>query len=145
MQTVKELAGLIAVPESTLRLYRDEFDDLIPCTGQGRKRRYTEDGIAVLRRIVAWKREGWASGRIRDALAREQPPKASVVGRARHQTQAERLDEAILLLTAQAGELALLRTEVVSLRAEIRQLTDALRDTEREPIRYEDVVVARDR
>lgn len=119
--TIKALAEAVGVPQSTIRLYRDEFEEFIDVTGQGRKRRYSDDGMATLRRIVAWKREGWAAGRIRDELAKERQP----IARLRRQTVEERLDEITALLRAQAGEVAMLRAEVGALRAETRRMAAA--------------------
>lgn len=124
--TLNKMAAVLDVPGSTLRLYRDEFEEYVPCTGEGRKRRYNDEGVAALRRIVAWKREGWSAGRIRDELARERTPRE----RTRRRTTEERLDEAILLLTAQSGEIALLRAEVAALIAALREHGSALRAPE---------------
>lgn len=136
MQTIREVCALLELPESTLRLYRDEFDDFIPCAGEGRKRRYADEGVETLRRIVAWKREGWTSGRIRDELARERTPRE----RKRRRTNEERLDEAILLLTAQTGEIALLRAEIRALRERVEGFAAAARVDA--PPRYEDALAA---
>ncbi len=137
MQTLRQIAAALGLPESTLRLYRDEFEEYVPCTGQGRRRRYAEDGSDALRRITDWKKEGWAAGRIREELARERAPRE----RARRRTTEERLDEALALLTAQAGETAMLRAEVAALRAEMRQLITASRAGA--PPHFEDVMAAR--
>nr|CAA9290064.1 hypothetical protein AVDCRST_MAG63-4269 [uncultured Armatimonadetes bacterium] len=45
----------------------------------------------------------------------------------RRRTSEERLDEAIGLLTAQAGEIAMLRAEVSALRAAVGELSSVLR------------------
>jgi DNA-binding transcriptional MerR regulator len=123
MQSLKEVAERLGLPESTLRLYRDEFEDWIPTQGEGRRRRYGEKGIEALRRIVEGKRAGWAAGKIRDELARDQTP----VVRARRRNTDERLDEIAARLQAQSSEIALLRVEVGALRAELRRLTEVLR------------------
>jgi DNA-binding transcriptional MerR regulator len=121
--TLKYLAERFAVPESTLRLYRDEFDDLIPTVGSGRRRRYREEGIDTLRRIVEWRREGWSAAEIREALSRERVPRE----RTRRRNAEEQFDEILARLTAQAGEIAMLRVEVGALRSEVKRLTTARR------------------
>lgn len=123
MKTIREISALAGLPESTLRLYRDEFDDFVPCAGEGRRRRYTDEGAQTLQRIVAWKKEGWTTTRIRDALAREQAPRA----RARQRTHDERLDEVLVLLSAQASEIALLSAQVAALREDVRAMTASSR------------------
>lgn len=136
--TIAEVARIIGAPLSTVRLYRDEFEEYVPCRGQGRKRRYEAEGIDVLRRIVAWKRDGWAGSRIREELARERLPRERV----RRRTNEERLDEALLLLTAQAGEIAMLRSEVSALRGAMNELSSAVRAESAPPPRFEEALTA---
>jgi DNA-binding transcriptional MerR regulator len=50
--TVAELSKLIDIPESTVRYYRDKFPQYFPCSGEGRKRRYSSQ-IADVLRIIA--------------------------------------------------------------------------------------------
>jgi DNA-binding transcriptional MerR regulator len=123
MNTLKEVAERLRMPESTLRLYRDEFEEWIPTQGEGRRRRYDERGVEALRRIIEGKRAGWTAGKIRDELARDRTP----VARARRRNTDERLDEIAARLQAQASEMALLRVEVGALREELRRLTEVLR------------------
>jgi DNA-binding transcriptional MerR regulator len=59
--TLRELADRLSLPESTVRYYRDAFLDHIPSVGTGRRRRYPEPALAVLRTIA----RGYASGRTR--------------------------------------------------------------------------------
>jgi DNA-binding transcriptional MerR regulator len=113
LTSLRDIATSLTTPESTLRLYRDEFEEFVATSGQGRRRRYPEESVQILRRIVERKRGGWPSARIREELAREVTPQA----RSRRRTQEERLDEVIGLLTAQTEEIAMLRAEVAALRA----------------------------
>jgi Predicted transcriptional regulators len=115
--SLKQFSLSLGVPESTLRLYRDEFEEYLPVTGTGRRRRYPAEALGILRQIVVWKKEGWTGGQIREELRKSAQPAA----RARGRTAESRLDEAIALLRAQAGEIALLRAEVAALRADLRR------------------------
>ena len=124
MATLREIAAAAGIPESTARLYRDEFEEFLETTGQGKRRRYSDTAVETMRRIVAWKREGWSAASIRDELARERMP----APRARRRTTEERLDEITAVLRAQAGEVAMLRAEVGALRAEIKRLADRQTD-----------------
>ena len=56
--TLRELADQLALPESTVRYYRDAFLDHIPSVGTGRRRRYPPAALAVLRSIA----KGYSSG-----------------------------------------------------------------------------------
>lgn len=127
MKTLREVAEAAGVPESTLRLYRDEFEEFLPpAGGEGRRRRY-DDGIAErLTRIARWRREGKTASQVRDTLTREIAPTAPAQ-RARKRNTDERLDELAALLRAQASEVAMLRVEVGALRADVRRLTAVLR------------------
>jgi DNA-binding transcriptional MerR regulator len=139
MESLKELAIKLGVPESTLRLYRDEFDELVPVAGgEGRRRRYGPEGTETLRLIVGWKREGKPAAAIRAELERRAAPRE----RARRRDTDGRLDEVSALLTAQAGEIALLRAEVGALRAALRELTATLRREEDALYAMEDVQAA---
>jgi DNA-binding transcriptional MerR regulator len=123
MMSLKEMAEQFGVPESTLRLYRDEFEEWIPAQGEGRRRRYGDQGMTALRRVVEGKQAGWSAGKIRDELARDRTPLA----RARRRNTDERLDELAVRLQTQSSEIALLRVEVGALREELRRLTEVLR------------------
>lgn len=133
MKTLKEIATGLSVPETTLRLYRDEFEEYIPASGEGRRRRYSDMAGERLGQIVAWKREGWTAPMIRDALAETIKPEA----KARRRNTDERLDELSARLAAQQGELAALRAEVGGLRADLKRLIDLL---ERPPLAFEDAL-----
>lgn len=123
MQTLKQIAEDVSMPESTLRLYRDEFEEYLPATGEGRRRRYPDTTAALLRSVVEWKKRGWSATQIRDSLAKVQRPQE----KARRRGTDERLDEIAARLAAQQSEVAALRIEVGALREEIRRLTDTLR------------------
>jgi DNA-binding transcriptional MerR regulator len=55
---LRELADQLALPESTVRYYRDAFLDHIPSVGTGRRRRYPPAAFAVLRSIA----RGYSAG-----------------------------------------------------------------------------------
>ncbi|GAB4455104.1 MAG: hypothetical protein OHK0029_10640 [Armatimonadaceae bacterium] len=133
MKNLKEIAQDAGVPESTLRLYRDEFEELVPASGSGRRRRYEAEGEALLRQIVEWKRAGWTSVRIRDELKKTRQPRH----RARQRNLEERLDEL-------STQIAALHRETVELRAEIGALRSAVAELRREPgevfLTFEDAV-----
>jgi DNA-binding transcriptional MerR regulator len=110
--SLREIASRLRTPESTLRLYREEFEEFIPALGEGRRRRYDERAEEVLRQILAWKQAGWRGEAIRDALRKQHRPEAQ----ARKRTTEDRLDELVALVRIQTEQLALLRAEVGQLR-----------------------------
>ncbi len=122
MNTLKSIASELEVPESTVRIYRDEFEEFLSAQGEGRRRRYDDTNSARLRQIVQWKRSGWSTTLIRDELRKEAAPQARV----RRRTTEERLDEMSAFLRAQGSEVALLRAELGALRTEIRRLVTAI-------------------
>lgn len=50
--TLKEISRRLNVPESSIRYYRDRFQDYLPARGEGRKRRYRSDALEIFRTIV---------------------------------------------------------------------------------------------
>jgi DNA-binding transcriptional MerR regulator len=113
--TFKELAESATIPESTLRVYRDEFEDYLPATGEGRKRRYGTEAAKTLQRIVSLKQEGKSRESIRAELSKTheaQTPQTRVKVR----TQETQSDAILLQLTALQQEIVGLRVEVAALR-----------------------------
>ena len=56
------------MPATTLRGYRDEFDDYLPHEGEGRFRRYSEECIQVLSNIKQMKQNGLSKEEFETAL-----------------------------------------------------------------------------
>jgi DNA-binding transcriptional MerR regulator len=110
--TFKELAESAGIPESTLRVYRDEFEDYLPATGEGRKRRYDTEAAKTLQRIVTLKQEGRSRETIRAELSKVQTPQARV----KIKTQETQSDAILLQLSALQAEIVGLRVEVTALR-----------------------------
>ena len=123
MKTLKLIATEAEVPESTVRIYRDEFEEFLPANGEGRRRRYDDEASARLKQILQWKRSGWTATQIRDELRKENAPQARV----RRRTTEERLDEITAILRTQGSEILLLRAEIGALRSEIGNLVAAIR------------------
>jgi len=61
LYTLRHIADVLQLPESTVRYYRDAFLDHVPATGTGRRRRYPAAAVAVLRSVAA----GYAAGHSR--------------------------------------------------------------------------------
>lgn len=120
---LKELANAVGLPESTVRLYRDEFAEYLPVLGEGRRRRYPPEALLLMRQIIAWKREGQNVSQIRDELNRQRQPGET----SRRRTSEERWDEVTARLTAQASEVTALRIEVAALRGDLAKLTALLK------------------
>ena len=61
-----ELARKLEIPESTTRYYRDVFAPYVPSVGMGRRRRYPEEALSVLRFVA----DSFAAGYTREEIAR---------------------------------------------------------------------------
>ena len=110
--TVREIARQCELPESTLRVWRDEFEAFLPAVGEGKRRRYPEATQELLCLLAQWKKAGMPSEQIRHELAQRATPRARTQRRA-HESQ---LEELLALVRAQGSELAALRAEVGALR-----------------------------
>ena len=73
-----ELARALELPESTTRYYRDVFAPHVPVVGTGRKRRYPEEALPVLRFIVDAFANGWTREEIKTALSNGSAPQYPV-------------------------------------------------------------------
>ena len=51
LYTIKEMAKLVKIPESTARYYKDRHPEYFHYTGKGHKKRYTPDTLEALRFI----------------------------------------------------------------------------------------------
>ncbi len=65
LYTIREIARELALPESTVRYYRDAFVEHVPAVGTGRRRRYPADAVAILRSVA----HGFATGKSREEIA----------------------------------------------------------------------------
>lgn len=61
LYTVRDIARELALPESTVRYYRNAFAAFLPSVGTGRRRRYPAEAIPLLRLVA----EGYAQNRPR--------------------------------------------------------------------------------
>ena len=121
--TLKQLSEHLMTPESTVRVYRDEFTDFLPAVGEGRRRRYDSGTVETLKVIIERKKAGVASANIRQELARTHTPQE----KRRAATQEDRIAGIHQAIESQGGEIALLRAEVGGLRDEMQRLVLLLR------------------
>jgi DNA-binding transcriptional MerR regulator len=99
LYTLRQIARLLSLPESTVRYYRDAFTEHIATVGTGRRRRYPEDALATLRSIA----DGYAKGRTREEIDAELFG-GSASTRARPQSRMSALQSEELLATVLDGE-----------------------------------------
>jgi len=71
LYTIKELSSILNVPESTLRYYRDRFEEFIPVVGKGRKRRYKQESIEIFKQIIKGYEEDLTTKQIRNNLLKK--------------------------------------------------------------------------
>ncbi len=62
--TIRDIAGELALPESTVRYYRDAFALYLPTWGTGRRRRYPPEALELLRLIA----DGYAQNHTREQI-----------------------------------------------------------------------------
>jgi hypothetical protein len=128
--TLRAIAERLGLPESTVRYYRDAFPDLVPTVGMGRRRRYPEPAVEVLRRIA----DGYAAGRARGAVLAGlggeavpmEPRRAGRVVRRQHPDQVSNVDLLAAILDGereQRGALWQIAREIVRL-AEVIESQD---------------------
>ena len=77
LYTIKELSSILDVPESTLRYYRDRFEEFIPVVGKGRKRRYKKESIEIFKQIIKGYEEDLTTKQIRNNLLKKLSKKDS--------------------------------------------------------------------
>ena len=84
---INEVSALLDTPASTLRFWEKEFRELRPARGGKGTRHYTEDDIALLRRIVHFTKEcGFTLEGAREQL------RASRVGEQRERAAADLME-----------------------------------------------------
>jgi DNA-binding transcriptional MerR regulator len=69
MLTIAEIAKRLDQPESTIRSWRDKYDDFIPSAGDGRKRRYKDGALQVFQSIAVMAAEGLTARDIAERLS----------------------------------------------------------------------------
>ena len=67
--TIKEIAQVLNIPESTARYYRDKWPEYIPTSGQGRNKRYEPAAVDILRLIAEGLRNGRSATEIENDLS----------------------------------------------------------------------------
>jgi len=67
--TIKEIAQVLNIPESTARYYRDKWPEYIPTSGQGRNKRYEPAAVDILRLIAEGLRNGRSATEIENELS----------------------------------------------------------------------------
>lgn len=68
--TMAQIAKELNLAESTARFYRDRFEDFIPSVGEGRKKRYKQETLDVLRFIAEGFNRNLTAMDIEDGLSR---------------------------------------------------------------------------
>lgn len=71
MLTIAEISKRLQVPESTIRSWRDRYDDFIPSSGKGRKKRFPDEALAVFRMIAEQSADGATATAIAERLSVE--------------------------------------------------------------------------
>lgn len=76
MFTPKQTAGMLQIATSTLRKYAARYSDHLSDKADRMQRRYNDQDIATLKRIVEYRRNGYSLSDIPDMLGTVLPPPA---------------------------------------------------------------------
>lgn len=71
--TIAEIAKRLELPESTVRYYRNRFDEYIPSVGEGRSRRYKKEALEVFAVIADGLRNNETATSVKNTLDRTFP------------------------------------------------------------------------
>ncbi len=106
MLTIRELSEKTGIPESTIRYYRSKYPEFIPAkVGSGKKRRYGEDVVDVLRSIAEMNNRNINAEGIKEALALHYQPVYDTEEESQHNSAAAQQDGLKDVLSGILGEL----------------------------------------
>lgn len=71
--TLTQIARHFSLPESTARYYCKRFAPFMPSTGEGRRRRYRQEALAVVAAIIEHMRTERTASGVEEALTRQFP------------------------------------------------------------------------
>lgn len=139
--TISEIAKRLKQPESTVRYWRNKFDDFIPSVGSGRKKRYRPEAIRVFTLIADLSAEELPSEDIAERLSADFPrsidnsnDNSSNTATMTLYTPTSALQRLIegqdLLIRAQAEQTAR-QTEMDDMKREIQELRQRIEDMNR--------------
>lgn len=75
--TIAEIARALEVPDSTVRYYRDRFENHLPSVGSGRSRRYLPEAVDMLRDIMGAVKGGATVEEVRQSIPSAKPEVAA--------------------------------------------------------------------
>lgn len=130
--TLAEIAKRLGLPESTIRYYRNNFEEFIPSVGEGRTKRYTQESLEVLRFIADTVRSGVPLSEVRELLASRYAMTVQEIATTETDTQqpATILNE--MIKAALDEHTAGLRDEIADLRRQIEEDNRRLREAQEE-------------
>lgn len=71
--TLTQIARHFSLPESTARYYCKRFAPFMPCTGEGRRRRYRQEALGVIAAVIEHMRTERTASGVEEALTRQFP------------------------------------------------------------------------
>ena len=142
--TNADIGRELNLPESTVRYYRDHFEEFLPMVGEGRQRRYRPEALEVFRVIADTLRNNGTADEAQDVLtrmfprnmdsAREPQQQVAVPQQQSSAVAAEAFQALRLAMETQARQLQGLSNEVHQLREGLarRETADDARAKERD-------------
>lgn len=133
--TIKEISRELGIPESTLRYWRDKYEEFIPAVGKGRKKRYREEALMVFKRISELISDNLSANEIAERLSIEFARNIEVAetGSAKKAAILDiyAIQKTLQQIAATQQELARLVSENRELKAEIEKLSTRMEEQER--------------
>jgi len=127
LYTIKEMAKLVKIPESTARYYRDRHPEYFHYTGKGHQKRYTPETLEALRFICEQANNSRNAEEISTGLQAQFSREINTTDITAVKTAEEQQLKLMNTLTDTLSSIADQKKEIQSLRDEIKELREYIK------------------